>query len=234
MIHSPSSAVPPVAPALLPAPSPGNLLALLAEELASLDADATLRDTVADTLFRCAAMSLLHLGMKDSDIHYVCAVPNYFLGKAADDLDRASQRLLANHQARPRGGNTPGVWSICRTKPVQLEAVRFIVDWATAGHPFTPRPNPLAFDTVYRHYREWGWDDAERSPLGPSTCLAIIRNVRSGKLVLQYCRMCQRLHVRAVHPEEIGHGGPQVCIFCHSPHTISCSLTPDHRLLKPA
>ena len=114
------------------------------------------------------------------------------------------------------------------------EAVRFIVDWATAGHPFTPRPNPLAFDTVYRHYREWGWDDAERSPLGPSTCLAIIRNVRSGKLVLQYCRMCQRLHVRAVHPEEIGHGGPQVCIFCHSPHTISCSLTPDHRLLKPA
>lgn len=180
---------------------------------------------------RYTALCLLGWGMREKDVRYLCAVSDYYLGKIAgallpDSLDDGEAA------GRSRGAGA-GVWSICRSRKMRREAAMFVADWVVASQPFDGQPNPIAFEAVYQRYRDWGWKNNGRDWLEPSTCLAVIRNIRSGELLLQRCVMCKRLSIQALNPDNSGRGGGK-CSYCESPHTISCSLTSDQRLLKPA
>jgi hypothetical protein len=185
-----------------------------------------------DTIMRFVGIRLLDWGMREKDIRYLCAVPEYFLSKVAGELATKSSHGR-NPARRGSGGSPPGVWSICETKQARLEAARFVTDWVVADLPFEKRPDPVAFEEVYRRYRDWGWSFEQRHCLGPSACLAIIRNIRSGELALNSCVMCGRRSIQARVQRRIGRGGGR-CSFCDSPHQAPSLLTPDHRVVNPA
>lgn len=195
--------------------------------------DAAAPGLYRETVMRFLALRLSHSGMRDKDIHKVCSVSDYFLGSMAKDLAGAGKRRLARDGRARRGGSAPGIWSLCRTRKLRLEAAMFIFDWVVADQPFTSRPSPIALDRLYRRYRDW-WQDEERTLLSLSACLAIIRNIRSGKLLLNRCLMCGRFSIEpAVQADGSGAGGTD-CSFCDSPHRIPCQFTPDQRVLEPA
>lgn len=193
------------------------------------DADAI--RALHDAIMRYIALRLLGWGMREKDVHYLCAVSDYYLGKVAGAL--LPDSLDDGAVARRGRGAGAGVWSICRSRKVRREAAMFVADWLVAGQPFGKQPRPIEFESVYQRYRDWGWKNGCRDWLEPSTCLAIIRNIRSGELLLYRCVMCERLSIQALNPDCHGRSGSK-CSYCESPHTIYCSLTPDHRVLKPA
>ncbi|MGE3738236.1 MAG: hypothetical protein AB7I59_01860 [Geminicoccaceae bacterium] len=189
------------------------------------------RSTYCDTVMRLVAIRLLEWGMREKDICFICNVADYFLSKIVGE--RSDQGELEDGGNRRCRGSAPGVWSLCRNKKVRREAAKFVIDWIAADQPFTSQPDPIAFEATYRRYRNWGWKGHRRSPLGPSACLAIIRNIRSGELLLHYCMMCRRPSVQPLNPDSSGRGGTR-CSFCDSAHKTPCQFTPNHRALKPA
>jgi len=180
---------------------------------------------------RLVASRLVDWSMREKDICFICNVADYFLGKIVGE--RNDQGELEDGSNRRCRGSAPGVWSLCRNKKVRREAAKFAIDWIAGDQPFTSRPDPIAFEAAYRRYRNWGWKDHRRSHLGPSACLATIRNIGSGELLLHHCLMCRRPSVQPLNPDSSGRGGTR-CSFCDSPHKTPCQLTADHRVLKLA
>ena len=172
------------------------------------------------------------LGHARKDIRYLCEVPEYFLSKVAGELT-ADGWHGHNHARRGSRGGAPGIWSICETRRARLEAARFVTDWVVADVAFDRKPDPIAFEEVYRRYRDWGWSFERRDWLAPSACLAIVRNIRSGELLLNHCLMCRRRSIQARVQQRIGRGGGR-CSFCDSPHKVACLFSPDHRVVNPA
>lgn len=186
-----------------------------------------------ETVMRFEALRLSKSGMRDKDIGSVCGVSDYFLGSMAKDPAVAGKRRRAHDRRARRGGNAPGIWSLCRTKELRLEAALFIANWVVADQPFTSRPNPIALDRIYRRYLHC-WQDKERRLLGISACLAIIRHIRSGKLLLNRCLMCNRLSIEAPVQADGSGCGDSNCSYCGSLHKIPCEMTTDQRVLKLA
>ena len=189
------------------------------------------RSTYRDTVMRLVAIRLLDWGMREKDICFICNVADYFLGKIVGE--RSDDGELADGSNRRCRGSAPGVWSLCRNKKVRREAAKFVIDWIAADQPFTSRPDPIAFEATYRRYRNWGWKDHRRSHLGPSACLAIIRNIGSGELLLNHCVMCARPSVQPLNPDDSGRGGTK-CSFCGGPHKTPYQFSADYQALKPA
>lgn len=187
-----------------------------------------------ETVMRFLALRLSSSDLRDKDIHEICGVSDYFLGSMAKDRASAGQRRLTRAGHARHGKRAPGIWSLCRTRKLRLEAAMFIVDWIVADQPFTTRPSPIALDRVYRRYQYWYWRDEERTLLSLSACLAIICNIRSGKLLLNRCLMCDRLSIEAALQADGSGCGDINCSFCDSPHKTPCQFTPDHRVLEPA
>lgn len=185
-----------------------------------------------DTTMRFVAMRLLAWGMREKDIRFLCEVPEYFLSRAAGELTAGGGPGGSPARRGSRGG-APGIWSICETRRARLEAARFVTDWVVADLLFDRKPDPIAFEEVYRRYRDWGWAFEQRQWLAPSACLAIVRNIRSGELLLNHCLICKRRSIQARVQQRIGRGGGR-CSFCDSPHKVACPFTPDHRVLNPA
>lgn len=191
------------------------------------------RGTYREAVMQFVAVRLSKSGMRDKDIHKICGVTDYFLASMAKDLASAGKRRLARDGRVRRGGREPGTWSLCRTKELRLEAAMFIANWVAVDQPFTSRPSPIALDRVYRRYQHW-WQDEERTLLSLSACLAIIRHIRSGKLLLNRCLMCPRLSIEAPVQADGSGCGDTNCSFCGSPHKIPSQFTPDQRVLEPA
>lgn len=203
----------------------------LLDELPIQADDGDAPSTDRETVMQFMAVRFARAGMRHKDIRNVCGVSDYFLGNMA--RDPAGKRKRARDRRVRRGRREPGIWSLCRTKELRLEAAMFIVDWVVADQPFTSRPNPIALDRIYCRYRHC-WQDKERRLLGISACLAIIRHIRSGKLLLNRCLMCKRLSIEAPVQADGSGCGDTDCSFCGSPHKIPCQLTPDQRVLEPA
>jgi hypothetical protein len=173
---------------------------------------------------RYLALKLLDLGLRASDIRWICNVPDYFLRQIERDL-----AAVASTQRRRRSrGCTPGVWSLLRSRSVRLEAALFVVDWNLAGLPFVSRPDPAPFHEVYRRYRRWHWQDDRREPLEPSAGLALVRLIGAGTLLLGQCLHCRQLSVLPA-PEATIASVHERCSFCGVPHPVPVRLGPDRR-----
>jgi hypothetical protein len=196
------------------------------------DADAT--GAYREAIMQFVAVRLSQSNLRAKDIGSVCGVSAYFLGNIAKDLAGVHKRRQVRDRGARHRRREPGIWSLCRTKELRLEAAMFIVDWVVDDQPFTSRPSPIALDRVYRRYQHWYWRDEERTLLGISACLALIRHIRSGKLLLNRCLMCNRLSIEAPVQADGSGCGDGHCSYCGSLHKIPCEMTSDHRVLKPA
>lgn len=181
--------------------------------------------SVEEAVNRYQAIRLLELGVRASDIRWLCKVPDYFLRRIERDLARRG--LPAAPRRRRCRGCAPGVWSLVRSRPLRLEAALFAADWTRAGLPFATRPEPAALHEVYRHYRRWHWQDERREPLEPSACLALVQLVATGSLLLARCRHCRQLSVLPAPAAVPLASVTEACSFCGGPHPSPCRLGTD-------
>ena len=188
---------------------------------------------VQETLTRYHAMHLMEHRLLDRDTRHVCNVSDYFLKKVGQELRLeswpATTQSAAMHRTLRRGGNRPGVWSLCCRSPAsRLEAAMFAIDWALTGLPFTDRPHPAALLWTYERYLHWGWEDEQRQPLDASSCLAVLRHVQTRELLLARCLLCKQLFVHPALQSQVI--ATERCPFCGSPHKEACLLDSEQRL----
>ena len=218
---------------LLPLPESAPARALPAVRL---EADPIAANTTAcrDTLMRFVAMRLLGWGMREKDIRYLCEVPEYFLSKVAGELT-ADGWHGHNHARRGSRGSAPGIWSICETRRARLEAARFVTDWVVADVPFDRKPDPIAFEEVYRRYRDWGWSYERRQPLAGAIRLpGHVPQHPLRRAAARTAASCAGGARSRPGQQRIAGRGGELCSFCDSPHKVACLPSPDHRVVNPA